>query len=74
MLEDDQDFFPNYNPSPNVRAELLEEYPGVADVFAPIAEALDNETMTELNARVDVEGQTPEDVAADWLESEGIVG
>lgn len=74
VLEDDMSFFPIYNPSPNVRAELLEEYPGIADVFAPIADALDNETMTALNASVDVEGQTPEDVARDFLESEGLVG
>ncbi len=74
VLEDDMAFFPIYNPSPNVRAELLEEYPGIADVFAPIAEALDNETMTALNAQVDVEGQTPDAVAQEWLESEGLIG
>ncbi len=74
VLEDDQAFFPIYNPSPNVRAELLEEYPGIADVFAPIAEALDNETMTALNAQVDVDGETAEGVAQEWLESEGLVG
>jgi len=74
VLEDDQAFFPIYNPSPNVRAELLEEYPGIADVFAPIAEALDNDTMTALNAQVDVDGETPEGVAEDWLKSEGLIG
>jgi len=74
VLEDDLAFFPIYNPSPNVRAELLEEYPGIADVFAPIAEALDNETMTALNAQVDVDGQTADAVAQEWLESEGLIG
>ena len=74
VLEDDQAFFPIYNPSPNVRAELLEEYPAIADVFAPIAEALDNDTMTALNAQVDVDGETPDAVAREWLESEGLIG
>lgn len=74
VLEDDQAFFPIYNPSPNVRAELLEEYPAIADVFAPIAEALDNETMTALNAQVDVDGETADAVAQEWLESEGLIG
>lgn len=74
VLEDDLAFFPIYNPSPNVRAELLEEYPAVADVFAPISEALDNDTMTALNAQVDVDGETAEAVAQEWLESEGLIG
>lgn len=74
VLEDDLAFFPIYNPSPNVREEIVEEYPGIIDVFAPISDALDNETMTALNAQVDVEGQTPEDVAADWLAEAGVVG
>ncbi len=74
VLEDDLNFFPIYNPSPNVRTEIVEEYPSIVDVFAPISEALDNETMTALNAQVDVEGRTAEDVAADWLAEAGIVG
>jgi osmoprotectant transport system substrate-binding protein len=74
VLEDDLAFFPIYNPSPNVRAELLEEYPAIADVFAPIAEALDNDTMTALNAQVDVDGETADAVAQEWLESEGLIG
>ena len=75
VLEDDKAFFPLYNPSANVRTELLEEYPAVADVFNEIAAALDSdEVMLGLNAAVDVDGQTPEDVAGEWLESEGLIG
>ncbi|MGJ7440784.1 glycine betaine ABC transporter substrate-binding protein [Aquipuribacter sp. MA13-6] len=74
VLEDDLAFFPIYNPSPNVRAELLEEFPAIADVFAPITEALDNDTMTALNAQVDVDGETADAVAEEWLESEGLIG
>jgi osmoprotectant transport system substrate-binding protein len=36
-VEDDDRFFPIYNPSLNVRKEVIDEYPGIVDVFAPIS-------------------------------------
>ncbi|WP_380169187.1 glycine betaine ABC transporter substrate-binding protein [Jannaschia sp. R86511] len=73
-LEDDLAFFPNYNPAPNVRVDALEANPEIADVLAPISEALTNDAITELNGRVDDGGETPDSVARDWLESEGLIG
>jgi len=72
VLEDDEAFFPPYNGSLNVRSEVLEENPDIEELFAPIAEALDDETMVDLNARVDVEGEDPEDVAQAWLDDNEI--
>jgi osmoprotectant transport system substrate-binding protein len=68
VLEDDEHFFPPYNGSLNVRTEVLDEHPEIEELFAPIAEALDDETMVDLNARVDVDGEDPEDVAQEWLD------
>lgn len=68
VLEDDQHFFPLYNASLNVRTEALDANPAIQDLFAPMAEEFDTETMIELNSRVDVEGEDPEDVARDWLD------
>ena len=39
---------------------------------APAA-AVDTETMIELNARVSIDEESPEAVAQDWLESEGML-
>lgn len=72
VLEDDEHFFPPYNGSLNVRTEVLDEHPEIEELFAPIAEALDDETMVDLNARVDVDGEDPEDVASDWLDDQGV--
>ena len=74
VLEDDKNFFPKYNPAPNVREELFTEYPAIADVFAPVAAALDEESMTMMNASVDVDGNEPSDVARDWLTEKGLIG
>ena len=45
----------------------MDQYPELAKVFAPISEKLDNETLHKLNAAVDVDGETPEDVARQFL-------
>jgi osmoprotectant transport system substrate-binding protein len=75
-LEDDKFFFPVYNPAPVVRKEVLDKYPELADILAPIAKALDTDTMTYLNSVVDVgedqeldtgDEQDPKDVACNFL-------
>ena len=73
LLEDDRQFFPKYNPAITMRKDFAEAHPQVADVMAPISAALTNEEITELNRRVDVEGEEPADVARDWLVQKGFV-
>jgi osmoprotectant transport system substrate-binding protein len=72
-LEDDEQFFPVYNPAPVVREEVVDEYPEIEDVLEPVAEALTTEEMMQLNKRVDIDEETPEEVACDFLTSEGII-
>lgn len=73
VIEDDKSFFPLYNPVLNVRQEALDEHPELADLFNPIAAALDNETLQRLNAQVDVDGIPEDEVARQWLEEEGFL-
>lgn len=73
VLEDDKNFFPVYNPSLTVRKEIIDRYPGISDVFAPITEELDNETLQELNAAVDVDGESAEAVARRFLRENGLL-
>jgi osmoprotectant transport system substrate-binding protein len=73
VLEDDRDFFPVYNVSPVVREEVMDDYPQIEELFAPVAEKLDDETLIELNAQVDVDGRDPVAVAEDWLKEEGFL-
>ncbi|OQY22210.1 MAG: hypothetical protein B6I34_06220, partial [Anaerolineaceae bacterium 4572_32.1] len=68
-LEDDKQYFPVYNPAPVIRQEVLDVNPGVADVLSPIAEALTTDVMMEMNKRVDIDEEDPEDVARDFLDS-----
>ena len=74
LLEDDEKFFPNYNPSVTITEAKYTENEGVADVFAPVSEALTTEAITELNRRVSEDGEQSAAVARDWLTSEGFIG
>lgn len=74
VLEDDKKFFVEYQGAMTLRQETLDEYPAIADIMAPISEALTNETITELNGRIDNDGEQPRDVAEEWLEDEGLLG
>ncbi len=71
VLEDDKHFFPVYNPSVSINSDVLKANPDVEQVLAPIAETLDDATLQGLNGKVDVDGQTPEQVAKDWLVEQG---
>jgi osmoprotectant transport system substrate-binding protein len=72
VLEDDRRFFPVYQGAPTLSDETLQAHPALADVLAPLTERLDTETIRALNARVDVDGEDPADVAEDWLAEAGL--
>lgn len=74
VLEDDLGFFVEYQGAMTLRQETLDEHPAIADIMSPISEQLTDDVMTELNGRVDNDGEEPRDVAEDWLESEGLLG
>lgn len=73
VLEDDREYFPKYNVSLVLREELYEEHPEIEEIVAPVAEKLTDEVLIELNARIDVDGEEPVDVAEEWLRSEGFI-
>ncbi|MGK5531568.1 glycine betaine ABC transporter substrate-binding protein [Streptomyces sp. URMC 129] len=74
VLTDDKHFFPVYNPALTVRSSVLEAHPDLESIFAAIAPALTDEVLQGLNARVDIDGEDPADVARDWLQQEGFIG
>jgi osmoprotectant transport system substrate-binding protein len=75
LLEDDQGMFPPYNSTLVVRDDLLEEAGMNFETAVGLAtEGLTDEVMQELNARVDLDKETPEAVAGQYLEESGLVG
>ena len=63
LLEDDKQMFPPYNVTFVVRQEIADEAgPEIEKVVAQVQEGLTDEVMSELNARVDLDKKTPEEV------------
>ena len=71
LLEDDQQMFPPYNVTFVVREDLAT--PEVEEVVAQVQDGLTAEVMQELNARVDLDKKTPEEVAGEYLQESGLV-
>lgn len=67
LLEDDKHYFPDYTAAPVVRKAYLDQHPELAELLKPLADLFDDETMRQLNARVDVDHESPSRVAADFL-------
>jgi osmoprotectant transport system substrate-binding protein len=74
LLEDDKGMFPPYN-STLVMRKAVADQAGTAlqRTLAMIQERLTDENMQELNARVDLDGQTPAAVAHEYLSENGLV-
>jgi osmoprotectant transport system substrate-binding protein len=73
ILQDDKGFFPNYALTPVVRKDTLDKHPKLAEHLNALSAKLDDATMARLNASVDVEKKTIEEVAAGFLKSQGLV-
>lgn len=73
VLEDDKGFFPNYAIAPVVRTETLEANPELGELLNALAATLDDAVLQGLNAEVDVEKKTIEDVAAAYLAEAGLL-
>lgn len=73
VMEDPKNIWPFYNPAPVVRSDTLEKNPKIEKTLNEVTASLDVETMRELNGRVDLEQEDPEDVAREYLQEEGIV-
>lgn len=67
LLEDDMHYFPDYTAAPVVSKAYLDKHPELEGLLKPLADLFDDETMRQLNARVDVDHESPSKVAADFL-------
>ncbi len=74
IFEDDKKFFPPYNVSFGIRNDALQKIgPEGQRAIEQVQAPLTVEVMRELNSRVDIDKQEPEEVAAAYLKEEGFV-
>jgi osmoprotectant transport system substrate-binding protein len=73
ILQDDRHDQPVYAPVPTIRASVLKAYPQIAPLVKPLMESFDGATLQQLNARVQINGESAESVAADYLKAKGFL-
>jgi glycine betaine/choline ABC-type transport system substrate-binding protein len=66
ILEDDRHYFPPYDAVPVFNAASLRRHPELEAVIENLAGRLSATTMQRLNAAVDLEHRTPEQVIRQW--------
>ena len=72
-LEDDKAAFGAYTPAPTVLTSRLSRWPKLTEDLAGLTAVLDTPTITTLNAQVDVDKLTPEEVARDFLVKKALI-
>lgn len=73
VLKDDKEFFPSYTVTPIVRKDILDQTPVLADTLNTLSRLLDNNIISTLNAKVDIEHQSVEQVAHQFLNDNGLL-
>ena len=73
VLRDDKGFFPTYAMTPVIRKEILDKNPKIGEALNALSAKLDDATMAKLNATVDVDKKTIEEVATAFLKSQSLI-
>ncbi|SOE00745.1 glycine betaine ABC transporter substrate-binding protein [Blastococcus haudaquaticus] len=71
-LEDDKNLQLADNVLPAVNAQTAQSQPALLPALNAVSAALTTEDLVEMNAAVDVERQSAEEVAAAWVEENGV--
>lgn len=73
VLQDDKHFFPPYYAAPIVREDILKAHPEVSTILNKLAGKIDDLTMQKLDYQVDVQHQSADAVAKQFLKSQGLL-
>lgn len=73
VLKDDKNFFPPYYAAPIIRDDTLEKYPQLKDLLNQLGGVISDETMQDLNYKVDDQKQSVESVASEFLKENGLI-
>jgi osmoprotectant transport system substrate-binding protein len=73
VLQDDKQFFPPYYAAPIVREDTLKAHPEVSAILNKLAGKFTDSIMQKLNYQVDVQHQSADTVAKQFLVSQGLL-
>jgi osmoprotectant transport system substrate-binding protein len=69
VLKDDREFFPSYALTPVIRTKVFEDNPKIGELLNALSSKLDDQTIANLNSRVDVGRESIESVSKEFLQT-----
>lgn len=73
ILSDTKGYFPTYAMTPVIRKETLDKNPKLAEILNGLSAKLDDSVMAKLNATIDVEKKSVEEVATSFLKAQSLI-
>jgi osmoprotectant transport system substrate-binding protein len=73
VLADDKAYFPVYQGAFTLKQSTLDSYPALADIINTLSALLTDQVMQSLNAKADVDGEDPADIARAFLIEQGLI-
>jgi osmoprotectant transport system substrate-binding protein len=73
ILRDDLHDQPVYAPVPIIREAALAANPQIRSIVKPLMQSFDSDTLRRLNARVQIDGESAQSVAEDYLKRRGLL-
>jgi osmoprotectant transport system substrate-binding protein len=73
VLKDDKGFFPAYALTPVVRKEVLDKNPRIGEALNALSSKLNDANVAKMNASIDVDKKSVEDVARSFLKENGLL-
>ncbi len=73
VLNDDLALFPPYQGAPLLSEKTLEKHPELEDILNKLAGKVTDDEMRQMNYLVNVEDESPHDVALNFLEEQGLL-
>ena len=73
IMEDNLRDQPIYAPVPIIRETVLKAHPQIRALLAPLMSSFDADTLRQLNARVQIDGESAQAVAVDYLQQKGLL-
>ncbi len=72
VLKDTKNYFPAYAITPTIRKETLSAHPDLAEHLNKLSGLINDATMAALNAKVDVDKKSVNEVANGFLKAQGL--
>ncbi|MDD9150810.1 glycine betaine ABC transporter substrate-binding protein [Sporolactobacillus sp. CQH2019] len=73
LLTDDKHFYPPYYVCPVIRGSVVKNDPTIETIINKVSSKVDSQAMQQLNAQVDIQKKTYQQVAREFLVKQGLI-